>query len=122
MRRPLPTRQSPGARRHPAGGGDGALAGVFDGVDIDWEWPGTAQWAQHPGNGVDPANDRDNLTALLAELRRQLDALGAETGRDYLLSAFLPADKRWIASGWDIPGIFDSLDFGDIQGYDLYGF
>lgn len=102
-------------------GGEGAAAGVFDGVDIDWEWPGAAEWAQHPGNGVDPVHDRANATALLAEFRRQLDALGEQAGRRYLLSAFLPADPRWIDSGWDVPAIFESLDYGNVQGYDYYG-
>ena len=53
--------------------GTGAAAGIFDGIDIDWEYPGI-----DPGNGADhsPA-DVHNATLLLQEFRRQLDAYGA---------------------------------------------
>ena len=54
-------------------GGPGAAAGLFDGINIDWEYPGI-----DPGNGADhsPA-DVANATLLLQEFRRQLDAAGA---------------------------------------------
>src|SRR5205823_495118 len=48
-------------------GGKGAAAGVFDGIDIDWEWPASAG---NDGNVVRP-EDRRNFPLLLAELRRQ---------------------------------------------------
>ncbi|RPF19751.1 glycosyl hydrolase family 18 protein [Myceligenerans xiligouense] len=101
-------------------GGEGAAAGVFDGFDIDWEWPGSQNGAE--GNHVDPENDAANFKALLAEFRSQLDAYGAQTGEHYELSAFLPANPEDIAAGgWNDPEIFDSLDFGNLQGYDLHG-
>jgi chitinase len=101
-------------------GGAGAAAGVFDGIDIDWEWPGSLNGLE--GNHVDLVNDAANFKALLAEFRSQLDAYGAQTGKDYLLSAFLPANPADItAGGWNDPQIFNSLDFGNIQGYDLHG-
>src|SRR5690606_32023813 len=78
-------------------GGAGAAAGVFDGIDIDWEWPGSQNG--NVGNIVDEANDRNNFRLLLKEFRTQLDALGAQTGKHYLLSAFLPANPVDIAAG-----------------------
>jgi chitinase len=95
-------------------GGPGTGAGVFDGIDIDWEWPGAEG---HPGNVFRPA-DKDNLTALLAEFRKQLDALG---GEHRLLTAFTPADPAKIAAGWDLTKIFNYLDFANVQGYDFHG-
>ncbi|MFF0970233.1 glycosyl hydrolase family 18 protein [Streptomyces sp. NPDC003703] len=95
-------------------GGPGTAAGIFDGFDIDWEWPGSEG---HPGNHYG-TQDKDNLTALLAEFRKQLDALG---GEHKLLTAFTPADPAKIAAGWDLSRIFDSLDYADVQGYDFHG-
>ncbi|MBJ3808746.1 glycosyl hydrolase family 18 protein [Streptomyces flavofungini] len=95
-------------------GGPGTGAGVFDGIDIDWEWPGSEG---HPGNHYGAA-DKDNLTALLAEFRKQLDATG---GSHKLLTAFTPADPVKIEAGWDIKKIFEYLDFANVQGYDFHG-
>ena len=101
-------------------GGTGAAAGVFDGIDIDWEWPGSLNGNE--GNTVDVVNDKNNFRLLLKEFRTQLDAYGATTGKHYTLSAFLPANPEDIASGgWNNPEIFTYLDFGNIQGYDLWG-
>jgi len=101
-------------------GGPGAAAGVFDGIDIDWEWPGSNNGLA--GNHVDEENDKENFRLLLAEFRTQLDALGAQNNKHYLLSAFLPANPADIAAGgWNDPRIFQSLDYGNVQGYDLHG-
>ncbi|MEZ0076768.1 glycoside hydrolase family 18 protein [Planotetraspora sp. GP83] len=93
-------------------GGPGSARGVFDGIDIDWEWPGAQG---HVGNHV-TGEDKDNLTALLAEFRAQLDALGRAMGRRYLLTAYLPDDPEKIHAGWDLDRIYDSLDFSSIKG------
>ncbi|WP_405139219.1 glycoside hydrolase family 18 protein [Sphaerisporangium sp. NBC_01403] len=98
-------------------GGPGSGAGVFDGIDIDWEWPGSEG---NVGNVVRP-EDKQNFTLLLAELRRQLDEYGAQTGRHYYLTAFLPADPAKIDAGVGVPGVFSSLDFATVQGYDFNG-
>ncbi|MBY8852753.1 glycosyl hydrolase, partial [Saccharothrix sp. MB29] len=49
----------------------GAAAGVFDGIDLDWEWPASEA---APGNVVRP-EDKENFTALLVEYRKQLGKL-----------------------------------------------
>src|SRR6266540_1936753 len=77
----------------PSAGGTGAGAGVFDGVDIDWEYPAAEGAA---GNVVRPEDTR-NFTLMLAELRRQLDELGRRDHRRYLLTAAVPAGFDKIA-------------------------
>jgi chitinase len=97
--------------------GAGRAAGVFDGVDIDWEWPGSAG---NDGNII-RAQDKQDYTLLLAEFRRQLDALGAQNGRHYRLTAFLPADPAKIDAGFEVGPVFNALDAGLVQGYDFHG-
>ncbi|MFK4728150.1 glycoside hydrolase family 18 protein [Agromyces mediolanus] len=98
-------------------GGPGAAAGIFDGIDVDWEWP---------VNGGETSNaspaDRENFLALMEEFRAQLDAYGEQTGEDYLLTAFAPAGGwNTNAGGWTDPRLFDAVDWLNIQGYDYAG-
>jgi chitinase len=98
-------------------GGPGSAYGVFDGIDLDWEWP---NWPGEPGNVIRP-EDRANFTALVAEFRKQLDAYGRSVGRKMELSAFLPANPGAIDAGFDVRRVFKSLDFATLQGYDFHG-
>jgi chitinase len=98
-------------------GGPGTAAGIFDGIDLDWEWPGAEG---HAGNHVSPA-DKVNNTLLIAEFRRQLDALGAQQGKRYQLTAFTPADPAKIAAGWELGPVAQNLDIFNVQGYDFHG-
>jgi chitinase len=98
-------------------GGPGAAAGVFDGFDIDWEWPGSAG---DVGNVIRP-EDKQNFTKLVAEFRRQLDAYGRTNGKHYELTAFLPANPATMDAGFEGDQIFRYLDFATVQGYDFHG-
>ncbi|AIU41293.1 chitinase [Sucra jujuba nucleopolyhedrovirus] len=66
----------------------------FDGVDVDWEFPG--------GNGANPSvgdPQKDSLTyvVLLKELRQMLDQLELETGRKFELTSAISAGNDKIA-------------------------
>ncbi|MCY9782314.1 glycoside hydrolase family 18 chitinase [Nocardiopsis sp. EMB25] len=98
-------------------GGPGAAAGIFDGIDLDWEWPGSAG---HEHNTVRP-EDRENFTALVQEFRTQLDALETETGQPYELTAFLPADPEKVEAGFQMGQLMPNFDFVTVQGYDYHG-
>ncbi|GAA3794528.1 hypothetical protein GCM10022226_12370 [Sphaerisporangium flaviroseum] len=91
----------------------GAGAGVFDGIDLDWEWPGSEG---NTGNVIRP-EDKRNFTLFTAELRRQMNAYDAKSQ----LTAFLPAAAAKIDAGFEVRDVFKHLDFATVQGYDLHG-
>jgi chitinase len=95
----------------------GAAAGLFDGIDLDWEWPSSEG---NVGNVVRP-EDKQNFTALVAEYRKQLDQLGRSTRRNYDLTAFLPADPVQLDRGIETREVFRDLTFATLQGYDYHG-
>jgi chitinase len=78
--------------------------GLFDGFNIDWEFPGVA--------------DKENFTALLKEFRTQLDALSKTTGKKYVLSFDSPASPKNYAH-IDLKAAAEQVDFLTIDGYDL---
>jgi chitinase len=98
-------------------GGAGAAAGIFDGIDLDWEWPANEG---NPGNIIRP-EDKQNFTALLREYRHQLTRLGFFTHRHFDLTAFLPANPATIDRGFEVRKIFRYLTFATTQGYDYHG-
>jgi chitinase len=86
-------------------------AGLFDGIDIDWEYPGTC------GNTCNyRAEDTQNFTALLAEFRTQLNA--AKPGS--LLTIAAPAGVDKIAK-IQVAEVARSLDFINLMTYDMHG-
>src|SRR5947207_11574191 len=98
-------------------GGAGAAAGLFDGIDIDWEYPGI-----DPGNGADhsPA-DKHNATLLLQEFRSQLDAYGATTGKHYLLTADLPAGNVNSTGSFELAAVAQATDWINLLTLDFHG-
>jgi len=93
-----------------AAGGTGAAAGVFDGFDIDWEYPAAC------GVVCGGSEDTDNFTALLAEFRRQLDAIRP----GLVLSAAVGAgiDKIRVTR----PDQYHPyVDYINVMGYDFHG-
>ncbi len=96
-------------------GGEGAAAGVFDGIDLDWEWPG----GEGNSDNVEHPDDPRNFTLLVAEFRRQMDELSRETGDDYVLSVSLPAGAKH-SEAFEAE-VFEYVDFATVQGYDFSG-
>src|SRR6267378_6157197 len=88
---------------------------LFDGIDIDWEFP--VQGGMK-GNVERPA-DKQNFTLLLAELRRELDAQGQKDNRHYELTIAASARPSEIAN-LELGRIVPLLDFINVMTYDYH--
>jgi len=80
--------------------------GLFDGFNIDWEFPA--------------ATDKQNFTLLLQEFRNQLNALSAQTGKQYILSFDGPAGAQNYTN-IDLKNAAKQVDFITIDGYNYAG-
>ena len=84
-------------------GVDEPVPGLFDGIDVDWEYPrGDEQ--------------RADFTRLLRELRRQLDAIRP----GLTLTAALPASPH-LPAQFDLDAIVVPLDWINLMAYDQHG-
>ncbi len=99
-----------------ASGGPAAAAGLFDGFDIDWEYPGVLG---HLGNHVSP-QDTANFTLLLQEFRSELDSYGASVGKHFQLAAAVPSGQDKIAK-IQTNQVGNYLDYADVMTYDMHG-
>lgn len=80
--------------------------GLFDGIHIDWEFPA--------------ATDTANFTLLLQEFRNQLNALSAQTGKQYLLSFDGPAGAQNYTN-IDLKRAAELVNFITVDGYNYAG-
>lgn len=91
-------------------GGAGAAAGVFDGFDIDWEYPAAC------GLTCGGAEDTANFTALLAEFRRQLDAI--RPGLQLTVAIGAGVDKIRVTQPDQYHPYVDAIN---LMAYDFHG-
>ncbi len=93
-------------------GGNNSAAGIFDGFDIDWEYPvnGGQDSSHH-----NPA-DNDNLSKLLALFRSGLDSISP----GLLLTSAIPATEKYL-NYYNLYHDQQYLDWYTVMTYDYTG-
>ena len=80
----------------------------FDGVDIDWEYPGYE-------TGRDVTVDRPNFTAMMAQIANTLKSVNP----DYLVTSAVPGGP-WGVDRYDVSNLNDILDYIHLMTYDFH--
>ncbi|MBS2963893.1 glycoside hydrolase family 18 protein [Actinocrinis puniceicyclus] len=94
----------------------GAAKGVFDGIDLDWEYP------NEPGdNNPYGPQDTADFTALLQDLRGALDTAGEASHRHYLLTADTSPNQYAAARQLQLKNASRSVDWYNAMTLDFHG-
>ncbi|EZF35684.1 hypothetical protein H109_04882 [Trichophyton interdigitale MR816] len=81
----------------------------FDGIDIDWEYPGAPDRGGHK-------DDTKNYVEMMKTLRQVFDKSGRKLG-----ITFTGPSSFWYMRWFDLPGLLKYADWMNLMSYDLYG-
>jgi chitinase len=93
----------------------GAAAGIFDGISVDWEYPG-----ELGNNNPFGPQDTPDFTALMSEFHSELAAQTKTTGRHYLLTADVSANPA-VAAKLELRTVARSVDWFNVMTFDYHG-
>lgn len=89
---------------------------MFDGIDIDWEYPGAAG---DTGNHFDPEHDGDNYAVLISELRAALDKKFGKGAKTITIAMSADVDKMKFSKVDKLKAA--GLDAIFLMSYDFFG-
>lgn len=89
--------------------------GLFDGIDIDWEYPVRGGLATN----ITRPEDRENFTLLLHALRSELDAQGERDGKRYLLTIATIAGPA-LFTQMELDRVTAIVDWINVMTYDYH--
>jgi chitinase len=96
----------------------------FDGIDLDWEYPGAIGVPCAVGQTCDRPEDKRNYVTLARELRAALDAGGRSDGKRYVATIAAGADRKFLYDGdsarWMVE-MAEALDWINLMTYDYHG-
>lgn len=85
----------------------------FDGIDIDWEYPGLSV----SGIASSP-EDKYNFTLMMEEIRAQLDVLGTQNDKKYLLTMAVGSDDS-VLRNLEVAKLSNIVDYANLMTYDF---
>ena len=86
----------------------------FDGIDIDWEFPGVSERGGRP-------LDKENFTALLREFRAQMQEESRATGREELLLTIASPAGEYYFQHQELGQLHSWLNWINVMTYDYHG-
>jgi chitinase len=81
----------------------------FDGIDLDWEFPGDTTHGGRQG-------DKENYALLVQEIRSVFDA----DGKDYVITVATPVGISRIEQGFDLLELQKGVDFFHFMNYNTF--
>lgn len=88
----------------------------LDGIDIDWEYPGSP----FPGKTLRKEEDKANYTALFHDLREAFTVYERKTHHAHLLLSTATNGKPFFIRSTDLGAASQYLDTVALMGYDVY--